>query len=115
MTIELAVAILALVVAFTAAIFNLAALDAAGQKRLRDLAARLSTRAYRIAGFAFIFVAVVNGLLGIALFGASSDAPTRKDILLLFVFFANIASGFWHFRNIAKKPAEINAPTRPSR
>ncbi|QTW17801.1 hypothetical protein [Comamonas kerstersii] len=92
---SLLISILALAVAIFAAAAKVADLTDDGRKRLSSWAKTAASRTYKVSLIGYFIIALLNGILGITLFGLAQDAPSRKDVLNLMLFILNVCIGLY--------------------
>lgn len=109
MSTELLISALALVVAVVAAAAAIAGLNDEGRARLMSWSKKAAGGVLRIGTIFYAVAAILNGALGVAVFGLASTPPTRKDVLLLLLFLLNIYIGVTVFRKLP--PSKNKAPS----
>ena len=105
MSIETFNSFLGLAVAAIGCLATIAGLSDDGRARLARWTKSAANSGYRIARRVYMTVSLVNGLLGVLIFGIQTTPPTRKDILGLVLFLANIAIGVWLLNESANRVA----------
>ncbi|RYE42624.1 MAG: hypothetical protein EOP24_31895 [Hyphomicrobiales bacterium] len=105
MTLEILISILALLLAavgiIVPAVTTISGINDEARDRLAKWTRALASKAARFFHFLFALVAVLNGTLGVAIFGFDRAPITRASVLQLVLFLVNVAIGLYAFNKLA--------------
>lgn len=85
-----------------------AGLNDEGRARLMYWTKSAASRTYRLGSVAFVFLSLINGSLGVYVWGIDQTLLTRKEVLTLVLFLLNIGIGLAGINHLIelKNPAK---------